>query len=150
MVSRIVAFAGVALERRLSYVFNIAGVFLYVDALARHTNHGWLFGRLFILRHRLGKIENDGGFFKLFLCLVIRVYLRQDIAILGRHVFKFKIINQSKMTQPVICEYTVQNEYPQNVPVATDPCPNMFILPKKYNSIQDVKLSDVINAFPLQ
>ena len=36
------------------------------------------------------------------------------------------------------------------MPVTTDPYPNMFILPKKYNSIQDVKLQDVINAFPLQ
>lgn len=26
----------------------------------------------------------------------------------------------------------------------------MFILPKKYNSLQDVKLSEVIGAFPLQ
>jgi len=44
------------------------------------------------------------------------------------------------MTQPVICEYLIQNEYPSNVPTTTDPYPNMFILPKKYNSIQDVKL----------
>ena len=30
-----------------------------------------------------------------------------------------------------------------------NPYPNIFILPKKYNAVSDVKLSDVIDAFPL-
>jgi hypothetical protein len=30
-----------------------------------------------------------------------------------------------------------------------NPYPNIFILPKKYNSVSDVKLSEVIEAFPL-
>lgn len=31
-----------------------------------------------------------------------------------------------------------------------DPYPNIFILPKKYRSINDVKLRDVIESFPNQ
>jgi len=29
-----------------------------------------------------------------------------------------------------------------------DPYPNIFILPKKYMNINDVRLSDVVEAFP--
>ena len=44
--------------------------------------------------------------------------------------------------QPVICEYTIQGE--------ADPYPNVFILPKKYPSVRDVKIADVIRSMPLQ
>ena len=46
---------------------------------------------------------------------------------------------------PVICEYFVQNDHHLG-----DPYRNVFILPKKYVSIRDVKLGDVISAFPLK
>lgn len=47
---------------------------------------------------------------------------------------------------PVICEYFIQNE-PSTY--SLDPYPNVFILPKKYPSVQDVRVSEVISAFPL-
>jgi len=56
------------------------------------------------------------------------------------------------MAVPVVCEYIVANEImnmAQNSQIAEDPYVNVFILPKKYHSIADVRLRDVINAFPL-
>ena len=41
------------------------------------------------------------------------------------------------MTQAVVCEYFVQNETAESDSKA-NPYPNVFILPKKYNSITDV------------
>lgn len=49
--------------------------------------------------------------------------------------------------QPVIVEYFVQNEHSLNLKVA-DSAPNIFILPKKYRKVQDVRLKDVYEAFP--
>ena len=46
---------------------------------------------------------------------------------------------------PVVCEYFVQNDHHLG-----DPYRNVFILPQKYASIKDVKLGDVIRAFPLK
>ena len=46
---------------------------------------------------------------------------------------------------PVVCEYFVQNDH-----YLGDPYRNVFILPQKYASIKDVKLGDVIKAFPLK
>ena len=48
---------------------------------------------------------------------------------------------------PVVCEYTIQNE--NDKPNVVDPYCNIFILPKKYYSVQDVRISDVISAFPM-
>jgi hypothetical protein len=53
--------------------------------------------------------------------------------------------------QPVIVEYTLQNEFSaQQQQPGQDPYPNVFILPKKYASVGDVRLSEVIKAFPLE
>ena len=49
---------------------------------------------------------------------------------------------------PVVCEYFIQNENEKN-PCVIDPYVNIFILPKKYYGVQDVRVSDVISAFPL-
>lgn len=49
--------------------------------------------------------------------------------------------------QPIVVEYYIQNE---NLPQSNLPetgC-NIFMLPKKYKQLQDVKLSDVYDAFP--
>ena len=46
---------------------------------------------------------------------------------------------------PVICEYFVQNDQHMQ-----DPYRNVFILPQKYSNIRDVRLHDVVNAFPLK
>ena len=46
---------------------------------------------------------------------------------------------------PVICEYFIQNDHE-----LSDPYRNIFILPQKYETIKDVKLRDVIKAFPLK
>ena len=46
---------------------------------------------------------------------------------------------------PVICEYFVQNDHHTG-----DPYRNIFILPQKYASISEVKLGDVVRAFPLR
>lgn len=54
------------------------------------------------------------------------------------------------MAQPVICEYIIQNEHAKvnGRQPGPDLYPNIFLLPKKYTNINDVKLSDVIDAFP--
>ena len=52
------------------------------------------------------------------------------------------------MAQPVVCEYIIQND-DNEMDQKINPYPNIFILPKKYNAVSDVKLSDVIDAFPL-
>lgn len=46
---------------------------------------------------------------------------------------------------PVICEYFIQNDHE-----LSDPYRNIFILPAKYASMKEVKLRDVIKAFPLK
>ena len=48
--------------------------------------------------------------------------------------------------QPVICEYFIQNDESE---MKRSPYPNIFILPKKYNSVAEVRVKDVVNAFPL-
>lgn len=64
------------------------------------------------------------------------------------------------MTLPITVEYSVQNEFNEG-PAAwsdrikgLDRCldsdPNVFILPKKYPSLEAVRLSEVIEAFPLK
>lgn len=52
------------------------------------------------------------------------------------------------MAQPVVCEYFIQND-DNETDLKANPYPNIFILPKKYNQVSDVKLSEVIEAFPL-
>ena len=52
------------------------------------------------------------------------------------------------MSQPIICEYFVQNDESDNN-VKVNPYPNVYILPKKYNSVSDVRVKDVIDNFPL-
>ena len=49
---------------------------------------------------------------------------------------------------PVICEYFIQNEQGAGQ-TAADYGTNIFLLTKKYASIQDVRTRDVVNAFPL-
>lgn len=46
---------------------------------------------------------------------------------------------------PVICEYFIQNDHHMS-----DPYRNVFILPKKYDNIKDVRLKDVTTAFPMK
>ena len=52
------------------------------------------------------------------------------------------------MAQPIICEYFIQNEETEMNP-KLNPYPNVFMLNKKYNSIADVRLSEVIESFPM-
>ena len=52
---------------------------------------------------------------------------------------------QSSAKVPVICEYLIQNDHHMG-----DPYRNIFILQNKYSNIKDVKLRDVIDAFPLK
>lgn len=52
------------------------------------------------------------------------------------------------MSQPVICEYFIQNDE-FDINPKSNPYPNIFMLTKKYNSISDVRLKDVIDAFPV-
>lgn len=52
------------------------------------------------------------------------------------------------MSQPIICEYFIQNDdCDSNLKV--NPYPNVFILPKKYNSVSDVRVKEVLENFPL-
>merc|ERR1719469_101205 len=55
------------------------------------------------------------------------------------------------MSKPVICEYFVQDDVQaaKQRGGGLDPYPNVFILSKKYSSISDVRLSEVVKAFPL-
>lgn len=48
--------------------------------------------------------------------------------------------------QPVICEYSVQNDDSDS---KRSPYPNIFILPKKYLQVTDVRVKDIVEAFPL-
>ena len=52
------------------------------------------------------------------------------------------------MATPVMCEYFIQNEEAE-VNAKLNPFPNVFMLTKKYNSISDVRLQEVLEAFPL-
>lgn len=52
------------------------------------------------------------------------------------------------MAKPIVCEYFIQND-DNDVDQKSNPYPNIFILPKKYQSINDVRMSDVLEAFPL-
>lgn len=47
-----------------------------------------------------------------------------------------------------MCEYFIQND-DNEINVKVNPYPNVFILPKKYSSISDVTVQEVIDAFPL-
>jgi hypothetical protein len=47
-----------------------------------------------------------------------------------------------------VCEYVIQNDENENN-IKSNPYPNIFILPKKYNSVSDVRISEVFEAFPL-
>lgn len=47
----------------------------------------------------------------------------------------------------MIVEYYIQNEALPHSKVP-ESGPNIFILPKKYRSVNDVKLRDVYDAFP--
>ena len=47
------------------------------------------------------------------------------------------------MSQAILCEYFIQNdECDSNAKI--NPYPNVFILPKKYNSVSDVRVSEVL------
>ncbi len=52
------------------------------------------------------------------------------------------------MAVPIVCEYFIQNDDVDSN-LKLNPYPNIFILPKKYNSISDVRVSEVLEAFPL-
>ena len=60
------------------------------------------------------------------------------------------------MTTTVIIEYSIQNSFAKQIAHSQTPSvfqqetyPNVYILPKRYPSLRDVRLSEVINAFPL-
>jgi hypothetical protein len=53
---------------------------------------------------------------------------------------------QPTAPQPVICEYFIQNDESDT---KRSPYPNIFILPKKYLQVTDVRVRDVVEAFPL-
>jgi len=52
------------------------------------------------------------------------------------------------MSKPIVCEYFIQNDVNES-DLKSNPYPNIFILPKKYTSVSDVRLSEVMEAFPL-
>eukprot|EP00347_Sterkiella_histriomuscorum_P006821 403351303 len=52
------------------------------------------------------------------------------------------------MSKPIVCEYFIQND-DNEIDPKQNPYPNIFILPKKYQSIADVRIQDVLEAFPL-
>jgi hypothetical protein len=52
------------------------------------------------------------------------------------------------MAKPIVCEYFIQND-DNDIDLKVNPYPNIFILPKKYQSLNDVRLSEVLEAFPL-
>jgi hypothetical protein len=47
-----------------------------------------------------------------------------------------------------VCEYFIQND-DNEINAKVNPYPNVFILPKKYASISDVTVLEVMDAFPL-
>jgi hypothetical protein len=59
------------------------------------------------------------------------------------------------MSIAIVVEYQVQNDTSE---VMKQQCrgtsqvgyPNMYILPKKYENVRDVKIADVIRSMPLQ
>ena len=48
----------------------------------------------------------------------------------------------------MLIEYFVQNDV-NETDQKRNPYPNIFILPKKYNSLQDVRVRDILESFPL-
>jgi hypothetical protein len=50
--------------------------------------------------------------------------------------------------QPVLIEYIIQNDESENN-LKKNPYPNIYILPKKYTSVNEVRVREVIEAFPL-
>lgn len=51
-------------------------------------------------------------------------------------------------SQPVLVEYFIQNDQ-NDTDAKKNPYPNIFILPKKYASINDVRVADVVEGFPM-
>ena len=54
----------------------------------------------------------------------------------------------AQQQQPVLVEYFIQNDQ-NETDLKKNPYPNIYILPKKYSSINDVRVREVIEAFPL-
>ena len=52
--------------------------------------------------------------------------------------------------KPIVCEYFIQNSEADPYMNQTPFYPNIFILPKKYLSISDVRVQDIYKAFPLK
>jgi hypothetical protein len=48
----------------------------------------------------------------------------------------------------VLCEYFIQNDESESNP-KKNPYPNIYILPKKYLSVADVRVRDIVESFTL-
>lgn len=56
-------------------------------------------------------------------------------------------MSTSAAALPIVCEYFIQNDECDDT--AKSHYPNIFILPKKYVSVNEVRVKDIIDAFPL-